>query len=270
VTYTPDIRAYQQLQFGGPTGPFDCTAWSGALLVDAHSQGAIKTTGRAIRLRTDEAVPDRSSPGLNLPQVDEAVLEITTARGKPVDLDTRVQLRSLSRADVQFRIVDGRWATIQVLRDVLVRRGFLDGFRGGHALTVHTLIGQPDVFILGDPLVDHYVRCSPDALFDAAEALTGGHIYAQFTRDLTPDYHVRIPNGTEFARFHLDSAGRIARVSRHVSHNAAWQRCTPPRYHASAPGKPKGWARQLVQITEPGSNRNGWFVSAKYAQEIVP
>lgn len=270
MTYTPDIASYQQLRYGGATGPFDCTAWSAAILVDAHTLGALKTSGRAVRLNTDEPVPDPSSPGLNLPQVDAAVLKITTARGKTVDLDTYVGFRSLSRADVQFRVVDGRWATLQVMRNVLVNRGFLEGFRGGHALTVHTLVGQPDLPVLGDPLVDHYVRASWDALFDAAEALTGGRIYSQFTRDLTPDYHARIPHGEEFAQFVLNAAGEITRVIRHVSMNGAYQRCTPPRYHSSASGKPKGWARQLVQITEPGEKRHGWWVSAKYAKEIIP
>jgi hypothetical protein len=123
TTYTPDPRKHQQLGYGSPTGNVDCSAESGGWLVDADTQGAIMTTGRNIRLHTDEPVPDRASPGLNLPQVDASVLEITTARGKPVDLDTRVGLRSLSRADVKFRIVDGRWATIQVLRGVLVSAG---------------------------------------------------------------------------------------------------------------------------------------------------
>lgn len=270
MTYVPDIRAYQQIPLGGATGYADCTAWSAAILVDAHTQGAVKTTGRAIRLRTDEPVPDAASPGLNLPQVDEAALEITTARGRPVDLDTRVQLRSLSRSEIRFRITDGRWATVQVMRNVLVNRGFLSGFRGGHALTVHTNAGQPDVPVIGDPLVPNYVRCSWDAIFDAAEALTGGRIYAQFTRDLTPDYVMSIPEGQPFRRFHLNDNGRIVRTSWHESSSNVTRSCSVPRYHAAAAGKPKRWSRQLVQIHAPGGGRDGWWVSAKWARELNP
>lgn len=273
MTYTPDIREYQQLSYGSPTGPFDCTAEQSAVLVDAHTNGVVKTTGRAVRLHTDEPVPDPKSPGLNLPQVDEAVLEITTSRGRPVDLDTRVGFRSLSRADVRFRITDGRWAGIQVWRGVLVNRGFLEGFGRGHALTVHTLPGEPDVPIFGDTLVPHYVRGSWDALFDAAEALTGGRIYAQFTRDLTPDYHAVIPPlpaGTTFRRFHLNDNNRIVDITHHENDGPTDYRCTVPRYHGAAKGKPKRWGHQLVQITEPGARRNGWWISNRWAEELNP
>lgn len=272
MTYLPDIKAYQQLVYGGATRGVDCSAWSAALLVDAHTTGVIKVSGRAIRLRTDEPVPDPDSPGLNLPQVDEAALEITTARGKPVDLDTRVGLRSLSRADIKFRIVDGRWAAIQVDRSVLVNRGFggTSGFRGGHDLTVHTAIGFPDIPVLGDPLVPYYIRASWDALFDAAEAFANGRIYAQFTRDLTPDYAVTIDTGTEYRRFHLNDNGRIVRVSRHVAALSPTRPCSVPRYHGAAAGKPTRWGRQLVQIHAPGHVRDGWWVSARWASEVNP
>lgn len=269
MTYTPDIRAYQQLLYGGPTGPYDCTAWSGAILVDAHTQGAIKTTGRAIRLNTDEAVPDGSSPGLNLPQVDEAVLKITTSRGRAVDLDTRVQGRSLTRAEAQFRIVDGRWATVQVLRSVLVNRGFLDGFRGGHALTVHAL----DVPVIGDPLVAHYVRASWDVIWDAAEALTGGYIYAQFTRDLTLDYRwvlaPKPPATVRVFNHFIVKDGRIARIEKATT-RGTHVKCTVPRYVRGKAGAPAYWSRYLVQLVAPGHARDGWYVDARWAEELNP
>lgn len=266
MTYLPDITKYQQLVYGGATGNVDCTSWSAAILVDAHSQGAMKTTGRAIRLHTDEPVPDPRSPGLNLPQVDEAVLAVTANR---INLDTLVGSRSLSRAEVQARIIDGRWATIQVNRGVLVNRGFLDGFRGGHAFTVHAVDGVP---VIGDPLTPHYVRASWDAIFDAAEALTGGRIYSQFTRDLTPDYHwvcKPVPPATVrgFYRYLLDANGRITHpLEKHYTRGRDL-RCSPPKWHGSTGRFP---GRMLVQITAPNSQKNGWFVNAGLAKEIIP
>ncbi len=266
MTYTPDIRNYQQIPLGGATGPYDCTAWSSAILVDAHSQGAIKTTGRQIRLHTDEPIPDWDSPGLNLPQCDAAVVDVTNGR---VNLDTRVQYNSLSRNDIEWRIKDGRWATIQVQRGVLVARGFLTGFSGAHALTVHA---RPidHIPVIGDPLVAHYVAASWDAIFDAAEALTGGRIYSSFTRDLTPDYHwvlkpVKPATIRAFAKYAVTN-GKITGAAKRYTHGTD-VRCTPPRYF---PGDAKHKARYLVQLVAPGSNRDGWYVDARYAEEIIP
>jgi hypothetical protein len=186
MTYVPDPRAYQQLVLGGATRTVDCTAWGAAFRVDAHTKGATKTTGRAVRLHSDEPVPDPNSPGLNLGQVDASVIDITNGK---VNFDTRAQSRSLSRADTKFRIVDGRFCGLSVWRGVLVDRGFATGFRGSHDVTLFVRDTEPDQPLLFDSLVPTITRVSWDVAFDAAETLTGGRIYAQFTRDLTPDYH---------------------------------------------------------------------------------
>lgn len=263
MTYYPDPDRYQQIALGGPTGPYDCTGWSAAWIVDAHSQGAIRTTGRKVRLHSDEPIPDSDSPGLNLPQADAAVLDITNGR---INLDTRVQYNALPRDQVRWRITDGRWATVQVQRGVLVARGFLEGFTGAHAITVHA---RPidSIPVIGDPLVPHYVPASWDAIFDAAEALTGGRVYTSFTRDLTPDYRwVCRPTGTAtiraFRRFTAD--GRV--VGTYHTRGMAVD-CTPPRY---VPGVGRRPGRYLVQLVIPGKRRNGWFVSAQFASEIQP
>lgn len=268
VTYIPDPRDYQQIRLGGITGPVDCTGWGGAFRVDAHTKGQIKTTGRALRLNSDEPVPDKNSPGLTLGQVDEAIIKVTHGR---VDLDTRAQGRAISRKEATFLIKDGRFMGASLRRGVLVDRGFVHGFSGSHDATFFVRDTEPDQLLMFDSLVPYIVRVSWDAAFDACESLTGiGQIYAQFTRDLTPDYHVRIPYGQEFAQFFLDANGKITRVVKHISRNAHWQRCSTPRYHGSAPGKPQGWARFLVEITDPGQKRDGWLVDHRYAKEIIP
>ena len=254
MAYTPDITRYQQLVYGGATGAYDCTAWCGAIITDAHTRGGTKLSGRLIRISTDEPIPDPTSPGLNLPQVDAAIYKLTSGR---VNLDTRVGYSSLSREGVKSRIVDGRWATVQVRRGVLVDRGFLSGFRGSHAITVHAraIDNSP---VIGDPLVSHYVVASWDAIFDAAQSLTGGWVYTQMTRDLTPDYKARVPPG-RFFRYFLNSRGTITRRES-TRTDGFGATCTPPRYH------PGVYARQLVQLTS--GSRKGWWISADYAREV--
>lgn len=271
----PDIRHYQQIPLGGATGPYDCTFWSGAILVEAHSQGATTTTGRALRLASDEPRPDPNSPGGNLPQVDAAVLRVTHDK---INLDTRVQTRSLTREEIRYRIVDGRWATLQVNRDILVDRGYGGGnhFRGLHALTVHHR-PQDQIPIIGDPLVPYYIASSWDAVFDAAQAMPlGGRIYSQFARDLTPDYVVKIiptPPATRksFFRYKINASGHISSRELYSTPGIGkthWLRSTAPVYASAAPGKPRGWSRYLVRILE--GERSGWLVDAVYSREVEP
>jgi hypothetical protein len=267
MTYAPDITDYQQLR-EPITGNVDCTAYCGAILVDAHTQGKTKTTGRAVRVHSDEARPDPASPGLNLPQVRDSVLEITAGK---VSLDTKVQSQALNRAQVQAMIVDGRWGTLQLIRGVLVTRGFGAGsdFRGGHAETVHVLPGEPDVPVLGDPLVPHYIRASWDAVFDAAEAFarpfTPGRVYAQFTRDLTPDYRVAIPM-PRFVQYVLNAKGHIVKRRGHNISAPIHKPCTPPSWHVSDIAGVG--SRSLVQFTTNAGTR--MWVDARYAKEIYP
>lgn len=265
MTYRPDITRYQQLVYGGPTGPYDCAAWSGAILVDAHTQGKRKTTGRIIRLATDEPVPDPRSPGLNLPQVDAAVRKVTS-----IDLETI----TLKRGAAQFRIADGRWGHVQVLRSVLVDRGLGggNGFRGGHSITVHAIAGIP---YIGDPLVARYLRATWDPIWDAAEAFSDGWVRAQYTRDLTPDYRAILvpvpPAQTIRFAFYNVKDGRIVPGGEGTSYTwvvtkgSGRPRCTTPRrvrWGTSSKYVP------LVQLIE-GAHSGKW-VHAQYAQELVP
>jgi len=265
----PDMRAYQQIPLGGKTGPYDCTAWSAAILVDAHTRGAIKLRGQDIRKATDEPVPSSGSPGLNLPQVDAAVLELS---GNKVDLDTRVSgSEILTREQARARAADGRWFGIQLIRGVLIDRGVISGgFRGPHCITGHMRMSDK-VAILGDPLVPKYLPSAWDALFDAAEAFADGRLLTQWTRDITPDYRVRIVPSLDgatvkaFYRYRVDASGRI--TSRALDHTSGIvRRCSPPRYRSAAQGKPAIWSRQLVTITE--GRRSGWIVDAQFAKEI--
>lgn len=274
TTYVPDPRAYLQLRHGDPYGGYNCTAWGAAFRVDAHSKGATKTTGIAVRSHSDEPRPDPSSPGLNLGQVDESVKVITHDK---IDFDTRVQGRSLPRGDVQWRVRDGRFCGLSVDRGVFVRRGFLEGFTGAHDVTLFTRDTEPNQPLLFDPLVPTITRVSWDVAFDAAESLTGGYVYAQFTRDLTPDYHwvlepkapatVRVMN--HFIVRNIGGFNRIVRIEK-VTTRGTDVKCTPPRFIRGKAGAPDYWDRYLVQLIAPGHARDGWYVDARWAEELNP
>lgn len=268
TTYVPDPRQYQQIPLGGVTGNVDCTAWGAAFRVDAHTNGNVKTTGRLVRLHSDEPIPDKASPGLNLGQVDAAVIDITSGR---VDFDTRVQSRSLSRPEVKARIQDGRFCGMSIWRGVLVDRGFVTGFRGGHDGTFFTRDTEPDQLLMFDSLVTSITRLSWDVAFDAAERMAGGLIYAQFTRDLSPDFVVTIAplagqHTRAFYTYELGVNGRI--VGSHLRHTGGIRnkRCSRPTFHTSATKGITG--RYLVQITE--GEWSGSWVNAKFAEETNP
>ena len=271
MTYTPDIRQYQQLNNGDLWGNVDCTAWCGAVLVDAHTSGATKTTGTAVRRHSNEVPPDPRSPGLNLDQVDTSVFSIT---GGHIDLDTKVEGHALTRTDAQARIIDGRWATVQINRAVLVNRGFVTGFAAGHAITVHNreIDNTP---VSGDPLVPHYIPLSWDALWDAAESFTHsfapGKVYTQFTRDLTPDYRINIKptppaRAVTFYQFFINAKGQIARKPVPHTTTGINKVCTRPTWHGSVVQGVPG--RKLVQFrTARGTLM---WVDARYAYEVYP
>lgn len=263
MTYVPDPRDYQQLE-EPKTGNVDCTAYGAAFRCDAHSKGLIKTTGRQVRLHTDEPVPDPQSPGLNLGQVDAAMVDITNGR---VNFDTRAQSRALPRAEVKWRIKDGRFCGLSITRGVLVDRGFVSGFRGAHDITVFTRDTEPDQPLMFDPLVRNIIRISWDVAFDAAETLTG-RPYAQFTRDLTPDYRAVIPphSGTDYYQYHLDAQSRIRDTTARNTPGGVTARCSVPSYHGSVVPGISG--RYLVMLTE-GPNKGRW-INARFASEINP
>lgn len=261
MTYTPNPARYQQLIVGGKTGPVDCTAHGGAWCADAHSVGKILLNGRQIRLASNEPVPDPRSPGLNVQQVDNALVKLTDGK---VDLHTPIP-GSFGRVGTRKTIVDGSWANIAVKRSVLVDRGYGgdSGFRGAHDITLH--VRQTDLApIIGDPLVDYYYSATWDAVLDAAQAVTStGDIFASFTRDLTRDWRASVqvsPGKTRrgYFRYYLNSDGTI-RTRRFLYTSKGFTAdCTPPRVHGGR------WTRELVQLTS--GTRAGYWINSAYAE----
>lgn len=263
VDAIPDIQDYQQLVYGGPTGPVDCTCWGAAVCCHAHSRGAIRVTGRQVRLASNEAVPDPRSPGLNVQQADDAVVKLT---GGKVDFYTPIP-GTYGRVGARDRLIDGQWLNLAVKRSVLVDRGYggSSGFRGAHDITVH--IRHTDLMgIIGDPLVPYYYVAPLDVIFDAAQAVTStGYIFASFTRDLTRDWRATVkvsPGKTRrgYYRYYLNSDGTI-RTRKYLYTSVGFSAsCTPPRVHGGR------WTRELVQLTS--GTRKGYWINSAYAEVV--
>ena len=98
VVYRPKFA--NQIRDGGPTGPYDCTAWSCAFAIDRATLGGVKVTGRQLRLASNEPRPDPASPGLNLTQVTSAAFRLTRVVLTPRRGSWAVMLRHLGPSGV--------------------------------------------------------------------------------------------------------------------------------------------------------------------------
>jgi hypothetical protein len=265
MTYYPDPERYQQLGNGDPYGYADCTAWSAAYCVDADREGTFRTTGTAVRKHSDEPIPDRRSPGLNLPQADASVIEIT--KGK-VDLDVHTGM-DIDRAE--WLIKSGRYAMVQVNRSVLVHAGYggANDFTGGHCEATSWRGGEPSLF---DPLIKHTQRMNGfGVLWRAAGALvTGvggsvvgyGRANVAFTRDVTPDWVAAVPAETTFTRLILDATGRNVIGRRRPTTKGGFSAlCSGPFYVRSKSGPIK-----VVKLTS--GRHAGWVIRSKWARQV--
>lgn len=270
MAYVPDIRDYQQLEANDPYGTVNCMAYAAAILVDATTLGKHKVTGRQVRAHTNEPVPQgwpppfgkNDSPGLNLPQVDAATKKIA-----PVDFDTRLGDNII---DAETRLRDGRYASVSVMRSVLVDHGMAGNnrFRGSHeiAVRVRATDGVP---LFGDPLVPQWTVGSWGALWQAAGKIAGqGRVNAMFTRDLTADYEVDI-DPTEghviraFRTF-IVKDGIILRRDPNpatTSGGGVHRPCTAPHWYPWS----KHVGRSLVQII--GGHHDKEFVLSHWARQ---
>jgi hypothetical protein len=263
--YRPDPRDYQQL-VEPITGRFDCGAWSAAFATEAHSKGKWKLTGRQIRLATDEPIPAKISPGLNLRQTDDAVVLLTDHEVDPdTDFDARWP-RTMAR------IKEGRYAHLCVKRGPLVDAGFGGGehFRDAHGVVAgfDSVKAKPFLF---DPLVPFYQDVTWAALERAAGAFTShvGRIVVAFTRVIAgptvppPRYSVKFRPQSFFA-YSVNSALKITGREPRKFSKATSAPCAAPRWH-NWPGHggplvepddtqdevsmKRGGNRRLVQIT---------------------
>lgn len=74
--YQPPVAPYLQLAQGDRYGPLNCMAYAAAAVISFDTKGAKHPTGAQIRALTNEPIPNRDDPGLNLAQVDAAAARL--------------------------------------------------------------------------------------------------------------------------------------------------------------------------------------------------
>lgn len=260
-----------QLQSGGVSGPSDCTAWAARVVIATASCGAEVPSGRIIRLQSNEPIPDRNSPGLNLVQVADVAAKYG------VHFDVRIGFRSVTFAEYERRRLAGQPAIIQV-RYAAIASSKYDaggGFQGNHAIaeTTHaTYDSLADGRRPGIHKFDGTVY--PRALIQTAAArldIGGGNhpapgtVWAAFAPDVVPSYHVVIKPKPP-AKFQAFGTWKVTNgviTSGKTRNTTGYDNpCSPPQW-VRVPGD---GLRQLVHIDK--GSLTGLWVWAGWAKEL--
>jgi hypothetical protein len=139
--YSPTFQPQNPAKSLDPYGWSNCAAYVGAMGADYATCGAKKPTGRQVRSLTNEPIPDPSSPGLSIFQVQEALD------------DLGVEVETFTRAPWTFveDLIDGGHYVSLAIQYSVIRPTRFSGdpsFYNGHA------IGVPPGWEAVDPLCD--------------------------------------------------------------------------------------------------------------------
>lgn len=272
ASYVAD-PSFQLASTAGSTGGVDCTAHATSTFIDSVTCGAKDPGGRAIRLLSNEPIPDPKSPGLNLVQVAKVALE-----HYGVYMDVRIGSRSVPWPEYERRRKAGQPTIIQVrYRPIAVTNYDAGrGFEDNHALaeTTHATYdsladGRPGCFEFNGKL---YIRSVIQVAGSQLDIGGGarprpGTVWAAFGHDVVPDFRVTIPAGYAFWAYQLDAKGDIKPGSKgrkaRRSDAGIDQPCSTPAYHhwpeSSVPYK------RLVRIA--AGAHAGMYVEARYSKE---
>jgi hypothetical protein len=125
-----------------PAGKYSCTAYAGAMAVDFATLGGVKISGHALRGLTDEAIPDPTSPGLNLAQIIEAAddlwVPIWDQSGK-------------GWGAVMLALQARRGVILQGDRDQFTTTPCVNAFKGSHAIFIQLRLPEAGIRVC-DPL----------------------------------------------------------------------------------------------------------------------
>lgn len=146
MPYTYRPRHQRQLASGDPYGAFNCSAYSCAMALERATMGGLLITGRQVRARSNEPIPDPQSPGLNIGQLCQV------ARGLYVQLYDR-------RGEPWNEIIDA----LREQRGVILQGDYDQfpagvscqlSFRGDHAIYLNHLdnLTNPTKAWMQDPL----------------------------------------------------------------------------------------------------------------------
>lgn len=258
-----------QLQVGGATGPFDCTAHAATIVLDGSTCGAKRVPGRTIRLRSSEPVPDPASPGLNLNQIADVLDDYG------LYLDVRVGWRALSwaqyerfRSDGHFIEVQGGYAPIAASKYDAGR-----GFRDNHAIAESSLATWDSLADGRAPGVWRYngtlytrsvVRAFAARLWTGSQYTGPDRVWCAIGRDVVPDYRAVVhPVSTRFFQYIVNESPRVVLDRSYEHTNGFSAECSAPKtFYWPEAGK----SYRLVQLLSGA--RAGQWVSDQYAVEV--
>lgn len=268
-----------QLRDGGATGSVDCTPWAASRVIGASTCGGRLPSGRSIRLASDEPIPDRGSPGLNIPQVAEVAREHFG-----LFIDQRVGWRALDWDDYEARRRAGEPMILQASYQPIAESRFDAGrgFRGGHAFaeTQHATIdsladGRADGVWKFDGRLyprDLMRKAAGQLVIGAAEGnlirVGAGRAWCGVGRDRTPEYVVAIrPRaGKRVRRYRYFTivAGRIAKVEVGETRGFGASCSIPRAFKWAEASAGSDDYRFLVRVTS-GVHQGRW-VKARWAE----
>lgn len=264
-----------QLQDGGRTGPFDCTAWSASRLIAKVTNGLRVPYGQRIRALSSEPVPDPRSPGLNIPQVSDVAYDEYR-----VYFEQHVGSRAMDWAEYEELRRGGRGAVIQVSYQPIAESRYDAGrgFVGGHAMF-------EDQHLTGDSLADgrakgvHLWRpgdpevyprslmkeAAGDLIIGYAEGRAiragNGKVWCAFGKDTAPNRRVRILRGEGFNVFRRVGTEIAFDERIRPPHRLVDEPCDPPRAFRYA-----GELRYFVRIRT--GRYAGAFVARHWSREM--
>lgn len=258
-----------QLQTGGATGPFDCTAHSGTIVLDGSTCGAKRVPGRTIRLRSNEPVPAPGSPGLNLNQL-AAVLD-----DYGLYLDVRVGWRALTwaqyeryRAEGHFMAAQGGYAPIAASKYDAGR-----GFQDNHCIAESSLatwdsladgravgVWRYDGTLYTRSVIRHFT----ERLWTGSQYTGTDRVWCAIGRDVVPEYEASVhPASGFYFEYTVNEATKTVTSRTREKTGGFSGECTAPKtFWWPAAGQ----SYRLVRMLS-GANAGDW-ISDQYATEV--
>ncbi len=269
--YLPKFQPQNPAISGDRYGWVNCTAYAAAMAADFDTCGKVGLTGERVRSLSDEPIPDKQSPGLNLRQVDDALNRYG------VDLETRYRL---PWADFARRINKGEGAILQGSTGPFLSTKFRSTAGDiNHAIYVPPGWGAIDPAADGRqsyhrydgaPYPEDLLRRFAGRLELVPNVRLGlGLVYAAFTRDRRSTWTWERdpkPPATR-VRFRVFAANEATRTITgrrwEVRSGTNPRQCTPPRLYRDPVA---GGSKSLVRMLEGAFA--GDYVMAQYATEV--
>jgi hypothetical protein len=264
--YLPKFQPQNPALSGDRFGWVDCLAFSAGMAGDFDTCGQTVLSGTRVRQLSSEPIPDPSSPGLTLRQIDDAM--------NRYGVDLEVQYR-LPWDDFARKIDKGEGAVLQgatgpfvgtkyqatagdINHGIFVPPGWgaMDPCADGRRNDVWKYDGTPYPKDLLRRFAGHLM------LGSSGSRLGIGYVYAAFTRDRRSTWTWQHGPGT-FVLWRADDLARTCRpIKTQRTGGTEPHGCTPPRLYAARDGSSRSLVRML------GGAYAGDYVASHFAHEV--